>query len=787
MGPFDQIGKNRFGATVRIDHDGKLAEHGSRVKRATMGVRTRRPRPQPGHTLTDQLPESGFPSGVGTPSITVFVLLLLHAGLCVLLLDGRGSGTVSAAIAESQAQLVRDAGSAVGASASQGIADLRAVTAVAAATPEELLTRLLQNGNWRGAAVLDARTRALVASRGEPVSVQSVPKAVTGTIVTPVVGGDGALRVVVAEALPGGTVLVAARGTRLPDATPGGDLRAALLLTTGDGKVVDARGTRPDKADEDVNRLVALASAAGAAGERGTLTGRTVAGQKGGAEEPTVVYSPVSSAQVNGTLGLAVVSVVHAPVTEAGPGGNGLVPAVALGCVAAFGFLLVRRVLVAPVRRLRVDAISVADGRLMTTHVRRSRIREVDRIAAAFEHCRSELGGEPERAGRHKRTGMAPWLAIGLTTVAVLGWSAGVAFTVGSREVAVPDTVVSSIRDQTTAATEALRRSLNDGLADLTSLAGGGRPEQVRSSLDELFAGQSRYRSVYLVDDAGRATSVVGREPLRTAEPLPAEPGLNLRRAGAPVPVLFANAPLPNGQALVGEFDLDHIARLLGRAPGSVQLVDSGLRTIAATEGFIAFADLSVELRDSAIESGGGRPVARTQEGTNGQAVIVSAPLRGGASGKLGWKVVAEQPVTDLALPGNETRRNAMVAALVAALLALLLFGWQYLLLIRPLRRVAGAADEIAAGRYDSVVYPQHQDQIGTIASCLEICRQAMTEGVRRLGGARRPSGAATDATELIAVVPPAPPAPPRGRGQARRPTTRRATRPAPSPARRGR
>jgi HAMP domain-containing protein len=753
-----------------------------------MGVRTRRPRPQPGHTLTDQLPESGFPAGVGTPSVTVFALLLLHAGLCAVLLGGSGSGTVSAAIAESQAQLVRDAGSAVGASASQGIADLRAATAVPAATPEDLLTRLLQNGNWRGAAVLDARTRGLVASRGEPVSVQSVPKTVTSTTVTPVVGGDGALRVVVAEALPDGQVLVAARGTRLPDATSGGGRRAALLLTTGDGKVIDARGTPPGKADRDVNRLVALASAAGAAGEKGNLTGRTVTGPKGGVEQPTVVYSPVSSAQVSGTLGLTVVSVVRAPVTAAGPGGNGLVPAVALGCVAAFGLLLVRRVLVAPVRRLRADAIAVADGRLMTTHVRRSRTREVDRIAAAFEHCRAELGGEPERAGGRRRAGLAPALAIGLTTVAVLGWSAGVAFTVGSRDVAVPDTVVSSIRDQTTAATEALRRSLNDGLADLTSLAGGGKPGEVRSSLDELFAGQSRYRSVYLVDEAGRATSVVGREPLRTAEPLPAEPGLNLRRAGAPVPVLFANAPLPNGQALVGEFDLDHIARLLGRAPGSVQLVDNGLRTIAATEGFIAFADLSVELRDSAIESGGGRPVARTQEGTTGRAVIVSAPLRGGASGKLGWKVVAEQPVTELALPGNELRRNAMVAALVAALLALLLFGWQYLLLIRPLRRVAAAADEIVAGRYGSVVYPQHQDQVGTIASCLEICRQAMTDGVRRLGGARRPSGAATDATELIAVVPPAPPAAPsRGRGQARPRSTRKATRPAPSPARRGR
>jgi hypothetical protein len=485
----------------------------------------------------------------------------------------------------------------------------------------------------------------------------------------------------------------------------------------------------------------------------------------------------VSSSRVNGTFGLAVVSVVRAPVIDAGPGGNGIVPALTLGGIAVFGFLLVRRVLVTPTRRLRADALAIAGGRLITTHVRRSTTREVDRIAAALEHCRAELGGAPVPPEKKRRVGMATTLAVGLTTGAVLAWSAGVLLTVGSRDVAVPDAVVSSTRNQTTAATEALRRSLNDGLADLTALASltdGGGPVDVRSSLDELIAGQPRYRSVYLVDQSGRASSVVGRPPLRTAEPLPAEPGLRLRRGNAPVPVLFAQAPLPDGRALVGEFDLDHITRLLGRAPGSVRLVDIGLRTIAATDGFVAFADLSAELRDTAVDASKNGPVATTRDGTQGQAVIVSAPLRGGVSGELGWTVVAEQPVTELALPGSELRRNTMVAALVAALLALLLFGWQYLLLIRPLRRVAAAADEIVAGRYGSVIYPQYQDQIGTIASCLEICRQALTDGVRRLGGVRRPAGAATDATELIAVVP-------GGDGQATSPP------PAPARARRSR
>lgn len=732
--------------------------------------RVNQARPEPGRALTDQLPESGFPSGLRTPSTTLLVLLLLLAGLCAVLLDVRESGTVSAAVAESQEQFVRGVSASIGASASQGIADLRTATAIPAATPEELLTRITQNQKWRGAAVLDATTRALVATRGEPVPVQALPATVIGTIVTPVVGADGTLRMVVVEAMPNAQLLVAARGAQLPEATIGGDLREALLLTTSAGQVIDSRGARPGQDDRELHRLVELASAAAVAGGRGSMTGATVSGLNGGTEQAAVAYAPVSSSGLAGTLGLAVVSVVHAPVTEGGPGSKGVIPALTLGGVAVFGFLLVQLVLVGPTRRLRSDALAVAGGRLTVRVRRRSATPEVRRIAAAFEQCRSTLGGTPARTATGRR-GMTAGLAVVLAALAVLGWSAGVLLTIGSRDVTVPGAVVTSLRNQTAAATDALRRSVNDGLADLVavaSLTDGKSAAEVRPTLDRLVSGQSRYRSVYLVDENGRAKSVVGRPPLRTDEPPPAERGVRQQNDSGPVPVLFAHAPLPvGGQALVGEFDLDHLGRLLGRAPGTVRLVDSGLRTIAATDGFVAFAELGGdELRRSATDAGQGEPVARVQEGSAGRAVVVSAAMRGGAGGKLGWTVVAEQPVADLALAGNELRRNGMVVALVGALLALLMFGWQHLILIRPLRRVVAAADAIVAGRHGSVIYPQHQDQIGTIASCLEICRQALTDGVGRLGAVRRPRGAATEATELMAIVPPAGRANRRGQSQ---------------------
>jgi hypothetical protein len=95
-------------------------------------------------------------------------------------------------------------------------------------------------------------------------------------------------------------------------------------------------------------------------------------------------------------------------------------------------------------------------------------------------------------------------------------------------------------------------------------------------------------------------------------------------------------------------------------------------------------------------------------------------------------------------------------------------YGWLLFAVLGPLRRVARAADALSAGDVRSVIYPQRHDEIGTIASCLEICRQAVVQGPERLGEVRRPSGAATDPTLLLKPVEPV--QPPRPRRQRRRP-----------------
>ena len=156
--------------------------------------------------------------------------------------------------------------------------------------------------------------------------------------------------------------------------------------------------------------------------------------------------------------------------------------------------------------------LSVAGGRLMTTRVRRSSAREVDRIAGAFEHCRSEAGRRTGTTRRRRRHAADPLLATRRLAVAALfTWSGGVLVTVGSRTSRRAGALVTSIRNQTTAATGAAaqpqRRGSSLSLADLTSLTNGGSARACGGSLDELIAGQSRYRSVYVADQSGRATS----------------------------------------------------------------------------------------------------------------------------------------------------------------------------------------------------------------------------------------------------------------------------------------
>ncbi|WP_424187910.1 HAMP domain-containing protein [Actinokineospora sp. G85] len=704
-----------------------------------------RRQPRRGRTLADQIPESGFPSGVGTPSAVVLVMLVLLAALTTVLLEVRDPGVAPAAVVDSERQLALSAGRAVGVSASRNATDLRTATAIPA-SPETLLAGLATNGRWRGLAVLDGATRALLAARGEAVPVRLVPAVLDQAAVVPTTDAGGRLTLVTALVLADNRVLVATSRTRLPDVGVDADPDRAVLVADATGRVLDARGTPPAATDGAAAELISLAAAAAAGGQAGAMLGDPVDGW-----QTVVTHAPVAVDGTSGELGLGVVAVARTPVT-AGVGHDlGLLPGAALLGLALLGFLLIRATLVRPVRRLRADALAVAGGKL-GTEVALSRVREVRRVAVAVEHCRAVLRETGPRAAEG-RFGLPAVAAVSLAAALVLGWSATLVLTVATGTAEVPEGVATSLRNRTIAVTTTLRRGVNDGVADLSAVAllGAGKdPAALRPALEQLISTQSRYRSVYLVDANGAVSGAVGREPLRAQAPVPAEAGVAQEDREGPVPVLYAHVPMAGGASLVGEYDTLALTGLLDRAPGEVRVLDGEHRTILATGGYVAFERVKDDrLRTAAESARAGAEVTEVRDA----GLVVSTQLRGGPSSALDWVVVADQPVADLALAVSELRRNALTVALIGALAALFLFAWNFLVLVRPLNRIGAHADAIAGGDTSGVVYPQHQDQIGTIASCLEICRQALTEGTGRLGEVRRPRGAATEATELVAPV----------------------------------
>ena len=744
------------------------------------GVRVKTSRSGPERThLESELPERGFPSGAGTPSVVLLTLLLSLACLCVIQLRITDSGTVPDAVVESQRHLVDGMARSVGATASQSVIDLRTAVALPATAsergPEDLLTALMQSHpKWRGMLLLDGATRKQVAARGEPISVDTVPTDVTGSTITSVVQPAGELRMLATVKVPGQgeRLLVASSAAELPTSPLDEKLQQGLLLLNRDGRTMGSRGAVPAPGDKAVRTLLDHAAGSHQAGS--VVSGSSV-------QRATVVtYSPVTSEGLSGTtLGLSVVSVVQVPLTDATSRWPGLLPASVLAVIALLGFALIRVSLVRPLLHLRADALAVASGNL-ARRVRLSHSSEPRRIALAVRRCRDELRGvRPTSVPRGARFSSS--VAVLLAATGVLAWSAGVAVTIGRHDAAVPESVVSGNRSQVDTTAETVRRSLNDGLTDLravASLSGATEPAALRPAVEQLAARQDRYRSVYVIDSSGAAMVSAGRPPLRAASAQGTGEGIRLQDTNSRVPVLFAHVPLPAGKhTLIAEYDVEHLSSLLRRAPGRVRVVDSALRTVAANHGYVAFEALAGEpLRGSATSARAGKATAGVHEiGGSGSVVAAKAIDGPGAASALGWIVVSEQPASDLDLVANTEQRSALLVALIGVILALLLFGWHHLILVRPLRRVAAAAEQLAGGDTKSAIYPQRQDQIGTIACCLEIYRQALVDGVGRLGTARRPRGAATDVTVLMDPVPATPEVEPVGRHARRHPNRWRA------------
>ncbi len=718
--------------------------------------------------LRDQIPEAGFPRGAGVASATTFVLLLLITAFTALYLSTAGplalirandASEVPDEVTSGQQRATTALAQGLATSATSAAEDLQVASGSGVfdnADDEAVLNRLGETyPDWRGMIVFDPAAQKALATHGEPVPVQNLRDvAVAKLTVRPVARpGDSPLML---TALPltgprAGKLLVVSTALRPIAPELDKDARQRVQLMTADNVSLDTRGTEIPKTDTAAQDLLTRAASAAAAGQSGVLTGGAAKDPAKPSQQvaPVVSYAPVTASGIGGTLGLSVVSLSRFAVEPVPVRWPGLIPAAALLVLAVGGFVLLRRAVVRPIRRIRDEALAVAAG-VLDKPVRQSRVSEINRLTTSVERYRAKLRrGKPDAK---VKAFLSAQLVIALVAISLLGWSVAVAATLGRQHAEVSATMLSEHGVRVTRSADTLRRSLAEGLSDLQSVARLGaqkQPEEFRGMLDQLTTEGSRFRSVYVTGADGSVLLTSGREALRDQGKLPDGDGLRQHNTSGRVPVVYAFTHLANStNGLVGEYDVPRMAELLGSSGGRVRVVDEGKRTIADTEGYFAFDPITDATLIRNVEAAQSGKDAR--ETTDATLVAAQRLADKGSTADLKWVVVAEQPIGALSLADNVVRSGARVAALLTAVVALMLFAWHLLLVVRPLRRVGEEAESIAKGHTGAVVYPQRQDEIGTIASCVEICRQALTDGKERLGEVRRPTGAATDETELF-------------------------------------
>ncbi|MFF7950273.1 HAMP domain-containing protein [Streptomyces griseorubiginosus] len=718
------------------------------------------------------------------PLAVLPVLLALVAGLTVFAVGSDAERGVPEAVLSSQQHIAEDGAVALQGAVDQSVTDLRSAAADFAgrSVPADgMLTRLDRSyRKWRGTAVVDRSTGRLLAAQGEAVPLGTVN--LRGLPADPpprlVRDDSGVTRLLTFATLSQGgrqEVLVASQSLKPPGISVGRnhtlnvvDRHGATLISTGPGSGTDRiRALAGSAARQARSKGPSDTAAGGFDGPSGSLVGtahgttRTAVGYAGVARGLATQESPSSG------LGLSVVTTVRTERHGAGTGDLRLAVlaavvllALAAGVTAAL-HLLVQR----PVLRLRRDARRLASGDLAApVHV--SGFGEPARAGAALEALRLQLRGtggpsqetvaQPPADERVRRGTGKGRRRPGLRTVlvvcafALLAWPASMLLTLGGSlphpAAVVPRLISDDQRLRTETTADRVRRGVNDGYADLTRLADvidASRPQEAGKVLDRSLEQHGRYRSLYVVDRAGRILARAGAEP-RTPAKVRIRPGVRQTNTSGTEPVLAAVAAQPvKGAAVtsqrhyvVGEFKVQYLTGILNRPGlGSVWLVDSAHRVIASNKGFVAFGKVSDgRLRAQLKSVSPAKGSAELLLGWRDPAVAAVAPFhdRLGVAGALGWKVASVRPVFWIGLPEYEAQRRIMLVGLLGVTSGALCLGWLHLVVVRPLRELTRGAEALAAGDRTTVLYPRYHDEVGSLSRSLELIRQRLARTAAR-------------------------------------------------------
>ncbi|OCC11956.1 HAMP domain-containing protein [Streptomyces sp. PTY087I2] len=737
--------------------------------------------------------------GIRPPIALLCVLILALAGLTAKVLGPGAEPVVPKAVLSSQQYFAEDGAIALRASIDERVTDLErtaiALNAGKPADPERVLSDLSKAyQKWTGTTVLDLADGKVLAARGERIPLAWVDKdvltgdkALTPRMVRLETGDVRLMTMAVLEGKQGTQqLLIASNSLSVPPINLG-PFRSMAVVARG-GEILATAGFQQsealnsdaerkeltflqkqmtrlsDQAAEETDQNPVSAREPGSRGYPG-VSGTLVGGGYNG-RVATVGYAslaasdPEDGESVAAGLGLTVVSLL--PVVQQqtlADDSRQLFGLLAAGALVLLGLLAVAVLWMTvqrPLLGLFLESRRLARGDLIRP-VTVPRWGEAARIGAALERIRGQLG-DAEAAdgpvgarppGRFRGGARGP---LALTAVLLLLWCVPVGLLLNRTDgtVSIPASMVNDQRDRTDLVADRARRALNEAQADLVStsrLLDVDDPAATETVLKSALREHSRYQALYVVGATGDIVARAGGDP----HPWSAEKDPSLVRVsgqGEKRPVVQAGAPLPErkGMTLVGEVRVEFLNSLLKRPGlGEVRIVNADARTLAGSDGFRAFEGLPKDALPDLVRAANVRVGTGLLENglliRDGGAVTVAAAAPftgGGVASDLGWTVVSWQDAGRFEITAYEREDRSVLASLLGLALIVVCLGWIHLVVVRPLRALAAAAEKLADGDLKTVHYPRYQDEVGAVVRSLELIRQQLQ--ARRQTQARRPA-----------------------------------------------
>lgn len=746
--------------------------------------------------------------GIRPPIAVLSALLLALAGLTAL---GFGNTeALPKAVRISQQHFAEDGAIALRASLDESITDLdRTASLFNAGDPVSADTVLDKLGavyqKWRGSAIVEIKSGKLLAARGENVPLLAVDREKLsdkdGLAPRMVRLKNGETRLLTFALLSWEgqpqQLLVTSNSLKVPGVSLG-KFRVIAVVDSG-GVILSSDGLQPtEEADSELIkgeaeqtkkqlRTFAKLSAkksrenplttkepgsGGFLGVSGTMTGARISGERPVAGYATLAAPEAGKSTDATSLGLSVVTLVTVPENTSRVNDPlfGLLSAAALLVIGALAVALLLGTVQRPLIRLFLESRRLTRGDL-TRPLTVPRFGETRRVGDALEQLRLQLLGAPAPGGstgtatdtgtatgtgtgsagserRGRRVGTRALLAGG--GILLLIWSAPMMLLLNRAgdTVVVPQQLVSDQRDRTDTVTDRVRRALNEGHADLLSVATliGDRtgPADMATVLERTMDEHPRYRSLYVLSPDGTILAKAGDTPRHPAGKRSGTEPITVLGTGSKEPQITGYAELPgrDGASVVGEFRIDFLNSLLKRPGlGQVRIVDAERRILGSNTGYRAFQKLPSSRLDSLVEATNQkvglstRPSGVLFRDGDGIQIAAAAPFAGGGAAKsLGWTVVSWQSASALAIPEYSAQNRTVLAGLLGVTAAAACLGWLHIVVVRPLRELARQAETLADGDRRTVLYPRHHDEVGAIARSLELLRQQLLEQRRREG-----------------------------------------------------